>query len=444
MKSSKKRGTLGALYAVCVVVLVVVLALLVAACGRALGAGRRGGAVRGGDEADASPAHHRQHHLGHALHAIRLKQMADPDFEPMYPPEGAEAGGGAEAAGGGAEAAGGGAEAAGGGAEAAGGGAEKKRSRPPRVREPGSPKARAPRGKKPWTEYKTWEALKADKGATADYFADLNEVAGLELDWARVREDLADVLYDDREWAGRISYVDGELRVVEKVSSPYAVGEGPLESQASAMVPAELMATLEEKPALFIFHTHPGEMPGSAYPSPVDMMSAMKIAYSRHFAGEVVVSPYGVFLYGPDRWVVDKIWRDADPADPKTRRKAALAMARHNADLLGAFEGSRSWVSPWSLDEYADMAARYGVDYCVFPTDKYTRQKLRMVYTSFDRVDYETLHDYHAHIQELEKELANLEQGSAEKGAGARARRLRDGASRRVRFNPRVDYSPAS
>lgn len=261
----------------------------------------------------------------------------------------------------------------------------------------GKAAAKAAKPKKAWTSYETWTALENDPGAVDAYWADVNAVLGsLDLDWSGVRAELADKLYDDREWAGRINLVDGKPKIVELVPSPHAVGEGPLPRRAAAMVPAEVMARLEKKPALFIFHTHPGEGPGTEMPSPTDVAGALWMAYTQHYAADLMVSPYGVFMYGPNAAFRAAIWADKSPD------KALLALYRRAADVLAAMEGSRSWTSPWTLEDYATMLRRYDVEYVAFPTDKYARADQRTLYSTPSAVDLAQIRDYHERIQELE------------------------------------------
>lgn len=275
---------------------------------------------------------------------------------------------------------------------------------------------------KPWTECATWdEVFEKDEVRNAywdDVTAALND---LDLDWSDVRAELGDKLYDNREWAGRINLVNGKPKIVELVPSPHAVGEGPLTKQAAAMVPAEVIEALERKPALFMFHTHPGEVAGSATPSPIDVAGALWIAYTGRFAADLVISPYGVLMYGPNPDFRLAVW-----GDDNTAEEAQLNLCRRIADVLAAMEGTRSWVSPWYLETFASTLRGYNVDYIVFPTDKYAYMDRRSSFTSPAPVDHESLHDYHKRIRELEDEA---------EGAKVKAKRSRQTAySKRVRF----------
>jgi hypothetical protein len=80
-------------------------------------------------------------------------------------------------------------------------------------------------------------------------------------------------------------------------------------------------------------------------------------------------------------------------------------MLRQAADLLGAFNGSRSWNSPWHLDEYANQARLYGLEYIVFPNDNYAHMNHRKkYYTSDIGVDHDDHVAYLLSIKEMEDE----------------------------------------
>lgn len=260
-------------------------------------------------------------------------------------------------------------------------------------------------GKKPkkqWTACKTWDEVFQDDDMRQSYWDDVNHVLNeLGLNWDSVLAELGEKLYDDREWAGRINVVDGVPKIVELVPSPYAAGEGPLPAQAVAMVPSEIVEALEKKPAFFIFHTHPKEAPGSAFPSPTDVVGSMMIAYTGHFIADLMISPYGVFMYGPNydfRLAIRKC---------KTAEDAKLTLYRRNADIIAALEGARSWTTPWKLETYIHMAEQYDVEYISFPTYKYAKADRRSLYTMPPVIDHDHLHDYHSRIKELEEEAKN-------------------------------------
>jgi hypothetical protein len=280
----------------------------------------------------------------------------------------------------------------------------------------GARKKSRPKAKKRWTEYKTWKALKADAGALEDYYEEVdNTLNELDLDWSDVMEELKDKLYDNREWAGRINIVEGRPKIVELVPSPHAVGEGPLSKGAAAMVPAEVMDKLAAKPAMFLFHTHPGEGMGSTMPSPIDIAGGMLIGYTAEGAADLVISPYGVFMYTPSPRFRADVWKTKDG------KRAYLATLRRTADLLAALEGARSWKGPWTLRSFSDMLRTYDVEYVVYPTDKYAKAAYRWGYVrNPDEVSPEDLQDYHRRIAKLEKEIENGNKGGKSKKKKAR------------------------
>ena len=260
-----------------------------------------------------------------------------------------------------------------------------------------------PKGGKSWTRYASWGAMSRDAEAVADYTAAAHQaLESLELDWSGVLAMLQDLVYADREWAGRINLVHGKPKIVELVPSPYAIGEGPHpEEGASATTPKELIAKLANKPALFLFHTHPGEGAGSTMPSPIDIASSAWIAYTGEFAAELMISPYGVFMYGPASSFRRAVW-----AAGHTPRDAYLATLRRVVDLLSALSGSRSWQAPWTLDDFSRTLHVHGIEYIVFPTDRYAQALHRWAYTTpSSATNFEEILGYQTEIQQLEKEL---------------------------------------
>ena len=266
----------------------------------------------------------------------------------------------------------------------------------------GGDKVNPPKGEKSWTRYASWGAMSRDAEAVAEYTAAAHLVLeNLELDWSGVLAKLQDLVYADREWAGRINLVHGKPKIVELVPSPYAIGEGPLPEGARATTPKELIAKLANKPALFLFHTHPGEGAGSTMPSPIDIASSAWIAYTGEFAAELMISPYGVFLYGPASSFRRAVW-----AEGHTPRDAYLATLRRVVDLLSALSGSRSWQAPWTLDDFSRTLHVHGIEYIVFPTDRYAQALHRWAYTTpSSAANFEEILGYQAEIQQLEKEL---------------------------------------
>jgi hypothetical protein len=183
------------------------------------------------------------------------------------------------------------------------------------------------------------------------------------------------------------------------------VGEVGDSRTAAAMVPGELVDKVARTPALFLFHTHPGLATGSAMPSAADVLVATYMAYNSRFAANLVVSPYGVFLYRPDPQFMKAI---AESDDPR------LAVLRRAADTAAAISGARSWVDPWNLKDYTAQLRRYGIELVVFPTDKYagisTRADISMPDFAHDFDEIQTLYKRVAE-REAELEAAQVPKG---------------------------------
>jgi len=258
----------------------------------------------------------------------------------------------------------------------------------------GKSKARESLPKQCWTKYKTWIALEGDKGAKQQYFNDREEVLnGLVLDWSDVRTSLAKKIDDDREWAGRINIVNGKPKVVECVSSPYRIGEN-VNPGVLAMIPADTINRLSEKPAMFLFHTHPGKSPGSGIPSDTDIVTGLSMTYLGWTAGHLVVSHSGIILYGVGQSFMKQVWSDAHPH--------WIAM-RKIFDVLTGLMGRRSWRRWWRIRDIEEFMQRYDVMFISFPTDAYARDYYKNKFQIYQGTDFEQLDDYREELETQEK-----------------------------------------
>jgi hypothetical protein len=283
----------------------------------------------------------------------------------------------------------------------------------PRVQRDKPYATKLPKPRKPWTEYATWDELGEDKAAAAQYFADVhNTLSRLDLDWSDVRRELDSAVKDNREWIGRINMVDGKPRVVEKRPSPFLEGEVGDSRAAAAMVPGELVDEVASRPALFIFHTHPGLAASAAMPSSADVLVATYLAYNHMYAANLVISQYGVFLYRPNSAFMNAI----NESDDKR-----LTILRRAADTAAAISGSRSWANPWTLKDYALQLRRYGIELVVFPTDRYAclyyRADIRTPDFAHDFDDIQSLYERVA-AREAELEAGAMPMAVRPKGRG--------------------------
>jgi hypothetical protein len=214
--------------------------------------------------------------------------------------------------------------------------------------------------KKKWQLYKTWDELKKDPGASADYFA--ARTAALnnpQFDWSSIHAAVAPLLDEPREYVGVVGVeADGRtLKLVASEASPDAVGEG-VGAPYFAGVPAELVGKYAERPALFFFHTHPADLRACPLPSSPDLATAIYFGATARFAASVVISRFGVLVYGLG-WAGYKAINGA--ADWK------LALLNYTHDVIAANESVRSW-SWHSLRDYTDSYARMRMFFYAHPS----------------------------------------------------------------------------
>ncbi len=391
-------------------VLLLLAALVFAGRGSAVGTGAvaAAAALGGGDgPAPLTPLHHPRelHPVGVALEryarglreedVIAVHPLDRDRYEPLAAP--GAGGGGADAD----------AEAE---AEAEGGG------RKPAGHKPAGHK---PAGRKRhWTEYPTWRELSADKAAAAAYFE--QRAAALtrpEFDWGPVLRELAPRLAENREYIGLADVgPDGKtLRIAALEASP--VEAGTIASDTTfAAVPAEMVMRHAEKPALFMFHTHPADPRGSPLPSSHDLSTAAYLSATGRFAASAVVSRYGVLAYALD-WVGYKAVNSA--------RNWDLALSNLTHDIVAAHEAVRSW-SPHTLGDYLGFYPRHRLFMAAWPSPEMVADGRRTYLWDLESpIDHELLAEHADEVARHRDEAAASRRDRAKK-KGTRAARVKE------------------
>jgi hypothetical protein len=248
--------------------------------------------------------------------------------------------------------------------------------------------------KKHWTEYPTWEELMADEGATSEYLTERAAVINNpNLDWSAVLHEVKPKLEDSHEYIGLVNLgADGRtLRLVHCEASPMEVGS-IVSNITFAMVPAALVAKVTTRPALFMFHTHPSDVRCNALPSSTDLVTAIHFSAAARYAANVVISRYGVLVYGLD-WGGSNAIRKAANRD--------IAMHNLSFDIVSAHEAMRSWAD-FSLSDYFDFYSRHNLFAFVFPSPEFVGDQRQRFYRSLDsHTDYELLDDLRKDIEKL-------------------------------------------
>jgi len=194
-----------------------------------------------------------------------------------------------------------------------------------------------------WTEFTTWEELYKNKSALDVYLTDrANIINNPDIDWTNVLKEINPLLKEKIEYIGLINLeADGRTaKLVKYESSP---------SEESDMNFASITSELVEKyancPALFIFHTHPSDEMASPLPSSHDLVTAVHLSALTRFAANIIISSYGVLMYGLD-------WDGYHTIHESENWDAALTDL--SFDIASAHEARRSWVAH-TLRNYLDF-----------------------------------------------------------------------------------------
>ena len=248
------------------------------------------------------------------------------------------------------------------------------------------------KSKKDWQMYQSWDALKKDPGATADYFtaraAALNRP---EFDWSGVYASIAPLLDEPREYVGIVGVeADGRtLKLIASEASPDAIGEG-VSATYFAGVPAELVAKYADRPALFFFHTHPADERASPLPSSPDLATAIYFGATARYAASAVISRFGVLVYGLG-------WAGYKAINSATDWKLALLNYTH--DVVAANEAVRSW-SWHNLQDYTDFYPKMRMFFYAHPSPQMVATSVHppIMHCLESDIDHTIISEYSADI----------------------------------------------
>ena len=244
----------------------------------------------------------------------------------------------------------------------------------------------APRGaggRPAWTAHESWKTLQADKPALNAYLAQRAAVLkNPRLDWGPVLAVLRPLLAEEREYIGIANL--GEDGVTVSLTA-FEAAPGPSARQRRvyfASIPAALVAKYADRPALFIFHTHPDHPNSNPLPSTPDLVTAVTLGALTQFAASAVVSSYGVLLHGLSWQAYAEINSAADPG------QARLNFVH---DVVAAHEAVRSWA-PHTLADYAAFYPRHQLFFVAFPSPAMVGASLGLIEGDLERhIDYELL-----------------------------------------------------
>lgn len=266
----------------------------------------------------------------------------------------------------------------------------------------GGEREKAVHGGKHWTKFDTWEELTKNGEAVDQYQKEKNEVMkNFKFDWSQVREQAAPLLKDNREWGGLINIVNGKPKIVLKVQSPLKIGEG-VAGDTGAVIPAEVMRKITERPAMFVFHTHPEGL--SNMLSPTDLSLGVLGLYDGRYGAHVMISPDLVTVYAPKPELIDHIWDDPHPP---------MAAVRTAFDLYNSAMALRSWATDYTFRDLERICDSLGFGYYLFPTDNFMNLYYFFMYSSAGRVNISELEQF---TRILGQEQSRAYPGEASKG----------------------------
>lgn len=253
-------------------------------------------------------------------------------------------------------------------------------------------KRSVPEPKQHWQLYQSWDALKRDPGASAEYFRMRTAaVNNPDFEWGQVHEAIKPMLEDNREHIGIIGLKrDGRtLKIIASEASPDEVGIG-VSATYFAGVPAELVAKYAERPALFFFHTHPADERASPLPSSPDLATAIYFGATARFAASVVISRYGILVYGIS-WSAYKSINKAD--DWK------LALMNFTHDTIATNEAVRSWGFH-TLPDYLQLYTRMRLTFYAHPTPAMVATSVQpaIMHSLESEIDHSLIDEYSADI----------------------------------------------
>jgi hypothetical protein len=216
-----------------------------------------------------------------------------------------------------------------------------------------------------WARHETWASLRGNKAAYAAYASAAASARRCpNFDWSDVLTTLGPKLAEPREYVGVLSTgADGrKLQVVTCVASPAGgVAEGPAEKQAYAHAPASLIAAAAARPGLFLYHTHPRHENGWPLPSSADLAGAIHHGALGLYAADVVVTAWGVFVYGLGDEARERLAQARNPQ---------LALANLMYDVVAAHEATRSRTKH-TFRELLAFYPRHGLFVHVYPSPEF-------------------------------------------------------------------------
>ena len=247
-----------------------------------------------------------------------------------------------------------------------------------------------------WMQYTTWDALKKHRDATHTYLKDRNTVLNNgDLDWSKVLEIMNPKLFDLYEYIGLININDDNktLYISELYRSDIKIGS--INSETTfASISGEMVYKVGRIPALFMFHTHPAHPECCPLPSSHDLATAIYYATAGQYAGSVIISRYGVLIYGLSDYMM-KYFSNKD----LSQRELKLARLNYVHDVVAAHESIRSW-GKHKLKDYINFYEQYRMFLYIYPSSEFVANHDNIEHDLTDPIDLDVIEQHMDDIKE--------------------------------------------
>lgn len=224
--------------------------------------------------------------------------------------------------------------------------------------------------KKHWTDYKTWADL--DNDAINQYMEDRAAVLNRPyFHCHKLYDSIVHLLSQKKEWIGIINKDSNDELYIKEMEESHS-SDRHNGTNVFASIPAEQVAKFSNKPALFIFHTHPNHVRCDPMPSSNDLNVAIENSINSRFAYNVVISSYGMIFYGLE-------WSIYKEINEKSGEQYYKALNNYCLDVIMAHESMRS-MKNHKLEEYIQFYKNYDLKFILAPSPKYISDSKTYLY----------------------------------------------------------------
>jgi len=220
-----------------------------------------------------------------------------------------------------------------------------------------------------WSEFESWDKLQKDSIAKKEYLDEKTKILEYpNLDWTNVLKEINPFLKESREYIGIINLDKKTNKLyVKKYEGSPTTSEDEDSDTTFASIPSQLVNKYYNMVGLFMFHTHPEDLRGSPLPSSYDLSAALYFGSISRFAASVIISRYGVLMYGLSTNGYNFLTKSRD---------YNLAILNLSFDIIAAHESIRSWTN-WKLDDYVKFYEKYKMFMYIFPSSNYIADNIK-------------------------------------------------------------------